>query len=161
MLGGVIGAPLAAELSDRWMRERAPGGRLRGHAAFFTVMIVGIVLMATGTSTYQVAAGYIVVATVLAAINALTYAAVQDISPSLLRGRMLALVQFATLALGYGSGPSLVAFATDYVLRDPEAIGWSVLLVGAPLCLLAIALAQLNRAYYPVSAPSTSAVYTQ
>ncbi len=124
-------------------------------------MLSGIVVMTAGMSSYQVAAGYMIVATVLAAINALTYAAVQDISPPSLRGRMLALVQFATLAFGYGSGPSLVAFATDYVFQDPEAIGWSVLLVGAPLCLLAIALAQFNRGYYPVSGQSTSAVYTQ
>jgi MFS family permease len=161
VIGGVIGAPLAAELSDRWMRARAFGGRLRAHATLFTAMLAGIVVMATGTSSYQVAAGYIVVATVLAAINALSYAAVQDISPSPLRGRMLALVQFATLAFGYGSGPSLVAFVTDYVFKDPQAIGWSLLIVGVPLCLLAIALAQFNRAYYPLSGQSASAVHTQ
>lgn len=140
LIGGVIGAPASAELSDRWVRRGAAGGRLRGYALIFPLMLAGVLLVGAAPSPALVGAGFLAVNLALAAINVLGYAAVQDITPPDLRGRALAMLQFAGLLVGYGLGPSLVAFMTETVLGDPRRIGDALMLLGVPMALLGMIL---------------------
>lgn len=140
VIGGVIGAPVSAELSDRWIRKGAPGGRLRGYALMFPLMLGGVLLAGAASSPVFVAAGYLAVNFALAAVSALSYAAIQDVTPSPLRGQALAMLQFAALLVGYGVGPSLVAFVTEIVLADHNRIGAALIMLGVPMALLGIIL---------------------
>lgn len=140
LIGGVVGAPLSAELSDRWVRKSLPGGRLRGYGLMFPLMLVGVLLAGLGPTPAVIAAGYLAINVALAAVSSLSYAAIQDIATPLLRGRALSLLQFAALLVGYGVGPSLVAFITDTVLGDHLAIGRALVLLGVPMTLAGMML---------------------
>jgi MFS family permease len=150
ILGGLLGAPLAAELSDRWVARKAVGGRMRGHAIFFSSLLLGTVVLAMGPNVYVAASGLLLVALALGAINSLSYASIQDLAPAMMRGKLLAALQFITLACGYGVGPSLVAFFSDHVFKGQGALGIAFLCVGVPLCLVGIFGTLLaRRAYLP------------
>lgn len=153
LVGGVLGAPLAAELSDRWIRNKKFGGRLRGHPMFFSLLLVGLLLLSLGSGVATATSGFLLIATGLGAINSVSYAAIQDLSEEQFRGRMLAFFQFITLAVGYGAGPSIVAATTQFLFADPAAIDRAILVSGAPLCVVGLALSLSVLGHYPAIDP--------
>ena len=66
--------------------------------------------------------------------------AIQEISPAPMRGQFAALYTGVLNLLGAGCGPVAVGVLTDYVLRDPMAIGQSIAIVslifGSIACVL-------------------------
>lgn len=148
ILGGLIGPPLAAELSDRWLRSGRARGRMHGHAALFMIMMVGGAILVGAPGAMIGAAGLLLVTTSLGALNAVSYAAIPDLTPGSMTGRMLASLQFVSLAAGYGSGPSLVAAFTDYVYQDKAMVGAAMLSASVPLCLAGAVIAILTGGLY-------------
>ena len=49
-------------------------------------------------------------------------AALQSITPNRMRGRVTALYLFVFVVIGYGLGPSFIAFVTDHIVRDESLI---------------------------------------
>lgn len=148
ILGGLIGPPLAAELSDRWLRSDRARGRMHGHAALFMIMMVGVIVLVAAPEPLIGAAGLLLVTMTLGAINAVSYAAIPDLTPGSMTGRMLASLQFVSLAAGYGSGPSLVAAFTDHVYQDKAMLGAAMLSASVPLCLAGAVIATLSGSLY-------------
>jgi hypothetical protein len=70
-------------------------------------------------------------------------AAIQEMTPGPMRAQATAVYLFVINAIGLGIGPSTVAYATEYVYRDPAAVGrslaWVALAahVGAAILLFA------------------------
>lgn len=56
-------------------------------------------------------------------------AAIQQIAPPQLRGQASAIYLFVINLVGLGLGPTAVALTTDYVFRDDNMVGWSLLIV--------------------------------
>lgn len=65
-------------------------------------------------------------------------AAIQEIMPARMRGQASAVYLFVVNLVGLGLGPTAVAVITDYVFHDDNAVGYSLLLVGACAQLAAI-----------------------
>ncbi len=61
-------------------------------------------------------------------------AAIQEITPNRLRGRMTALYYAVTNLVGISLGALLIGALTDYVFADEKAVGLSIALAGAVLC---------------------------
>jgi len=148
ILGGLIGPPLFAELSDRWLRAGKARGRMHGHASLFAIMFVGVTIMVIAPDPMIGAAGLLLVTMSLGALNAVSYAAIPDLTPGAMTGRMLASLQFVSLAAGYGSGPSLVAAFTDHVYQDKAMIGAAMLTASLPLCFAGLVIALLTGKHY-------------
>jgi MFS family permease len=148
ILGGLIGPPLFAELSDRWLRGGRPRGRMHGHATLFAIMMAGVSILVVAPSPIIGAAGLLLVTMSLGALNAVSYAAIPDLTPGAMTGRMLASLQFVSLAAGYGSGPSLVAAFTDHVYQDKAMVGAAMLSASLPLCLAGAVIATLTGSRY-------------
>lgn len=64
-------------------------------------------------------------------------ALVVEIAPAPMRGQFIALFTGVLNLLGVGVGPVAVGVITDYLLVDPAAIGYSILIVTLVACLLA------------------------
>ncbi len=150
IIGGVVGAPAAAALSDRYLRTGARGLRLRTHPVCFALMAVGAALIALAPHALVAVAAFLLVATMLAAINAVGYVAIQEVCAPAFRGRILSVMQFATLAVGYGVGPSLTTLGSGLFGDDPGALGYGMLIGAAPLALAGAVVAFSARDRYRV-----------
>lgn len=151
MIGGVVGAPVAAALSDRFLRDGRRGLRLRSHPLCFVLMALGAAIIAWAPVAQVAIAGFLLVATTLAAVNAVGYVAIQEVCGPAFRGRILSIMQFATLAVGYGAGPSLVAGASALFGEGPRSLGYGMLVGPAPLALVGALLARAGRDRYVVA----------
>ena len=67
-------------------------------------------------------------------------AGIQEIMPPNMRGQASALYLFIVNLIGLGLGPTAIAVVTDYVFHDDNAVGMSMLLVGAAAQLTAVVL---------------------
>ena len=145
IVGGVAGALVTGPLSDGWLRSGSVGGRIRGNPLVFAVAALGALLLALGPTPIACAAGFAFVAYGLNAVNAVSYAAAQDIVPPPLRSRALAGLHFTISIVGYSLGSSLVALFTDFVYRDKQMLGWAMLSAATPLLLSGGIVALLAR----------------
>lgn len=133
IIGGVTGALVTGPLSDRWVNSPRSGGRIRGNPVVFAVAAVGAVVLALGPNPLVCSAGFALVAFGLNAVNAVSYAAAQDIVPAPMRARALAGLHFTISVVGYSLGSSLVALFTDYVFGDKMRLGSAMLCAAIPL----------------------------
>ncbi|MFK7731166.1 MAG: spinster family MFS transporter [Pseudomonadales bacterium] len=67
-------------------------------------------------------------------------AAVHEVTPNRLRAQAVAIYLFLVNIVGLGTGPTIVALLTDYVFGDPEAVRYSLAIVGVVACSLALIL---------------------
>ncbi|WP_372782312.1 MFS transporter [Litorivivens sp.] len=77
-------------------------------------------------------------------LAAVSVASIQVITPNEKRAQLSSYFLLFVNLLGYGSGAPLVAAVTDFVWRDPSALGWSLslaALVLLPLALVAVTVA--------------------
>lgn len=75
-------------------------------------------------------------------------AVIQLITPPTMRGRMAALMVAMFSLSAYAAGPILVGAITDYVLRDPDRVGYSIALLFICIGPLAAGCIWLSRARY-------------
>ena len=61
-------------------------------------------------------------------------AAIQEMTPNVMRGQASAVYLFVVNLIGLGLGPTSVALITDYVFHDPAAVRWS-LIIESGVCL--------------------------
>lgn len=67
-------------------------------------------------------------------------AAVHEVTPNRLRAQAVAIYLFLVNIIGLGTGPTIVALLTDYVFGDPQAVRYSLAIVGVGACSLALVL---------------------
>jgi MFS family permease len=68
---------------------------------------------------------------------AVASAALMEIAPARMRGQVTAVYLFVLNLIGLGLGPTAVAVFTDYVFRDDNMVGYSLLVVNSTANLLA------------------------
>jgi len=82
-------------------------------------------------------------------------AALHEVTPNQFRGQVIAYYLFCINIIGLGTGPAIAGLITDYVFRDENAIGYSLLvmsLVFLPLSALILLRARNLFGAYEVSA---------
>jgi len=57
-------------------------------------------------------------------------AAIQQMMPNSMRGQASAIYLFVVNLIGLGMGPTAVALTTDFIFRNDQMVGYSLLLVG-------------------------------
>jgi len=80
---------------------------------------------------------------------ALIATAIQSVTPNRMRGVLVGAYVVAVNVIGLAMGPSLIAFTTDYVFGDPQAVGKSLALVSAVVGIIGVVL--IYRSLAPLS----------
>jgi MFS family permease len=148
---GVLGVLLGGRLADRWLAAGHRDARLRvGIVAALANIACGIAYTAAPTPAMAIAA--LAVFNVFAAFPfGAASAAVAELAPAALRGRVVAAYLFVLNLVGMGLGPTLVALCTDRVFGDDAALRWSLLVVTVGALLGAALLLLAARAPYRVA----------
>lgn len=134
------------------------GGLLqkRGHTDYeLRVALVALLLIAPTLSLLPLAPSS---STALACIAlasflvpmplALVATTIQRVTPNQMRGVVIGTFVVTVNVIGLALGPTLIAFATDYLFDDRLAVGKSLALVGTLVCLLGLVL--VGRALGPL-----------
>lgn len=128
-VAGPAGALLGTWLGDRWRR--------RGFAhGYLLVALTAAVGLTTAASAMVLANSATVAATFLVLSAGFSFflfgagpAAIAQIAPGRIRAQLTALYTGGLNLLGAGLGPVAVGALTDYVMDDPKAIKFSMLVV--------------------------------
>jgi len=132
---GVSGGLLSGWCVDRWFSR----GRRDAHLRFFAIAALLQMISVFAAVTTDDARLCILFAVPLFALTSFTgagAAALQITTPARMRGQASALYLLVFNLLGIGLGPTVVAFFTDYVLRNEARVGESIALtylIFAPL----------------------------
>lgn len=103
------------------------------------------------------AAALIIPAALLAGVpSGVAPVALQQIVPANMRGQATALYLLFVNLIGLGLGPTAVALCTDYLFRDPQAVGWSMLIVCGVAQLLGYLLLRSSITAFSKSPGTTS-----
>lgn len=139
-----ISAPLgvlsASWLGEHWRRQGVANGNLR-------VAIIASILLPLCATPLLLSPSASLALPFLALCAALWVclfgigpALIVEIAPAPMRGQFIALFTGVLNLLGVGIGPLAIGVITDYVLVDPAAIGFSILIVTLIACALACPL---------------------
>jgi MFS family permease len=154
-VAGPVGALFGGWAGGVWRRRGVLHAYLRvGVLASigFTVSTVGLVVVPS--------AGVAVVCLAFAAFFAFLLfgagpSAIQEIAPPPMRGQFAALYTGVLCLIGAGCGPVAMGVLTDYVFRDPQAVGYAIGV--ACLAFGAIAFLLFRFGYRPYSDTLTHA----
>lgn len=80
---------------------------------------------------------------------ALVATCIQSVTPNRMRGVLVGSHVVTVNVIGLALGPTLVAFSTDYIFEDRQAVGYSLALVGTLACIVGLIL--IGRALRPLS----------
>jgi MFS family permease len=148
LVASIVGGLLFGWLADKISASRLLGGKLLlavycgcggciAHAFCWTASTLSLkVILATIVFVFQTGA------------YSLAPAALTDMVPNRLRGRMGAAYLTVAGAVGYTLGPTLVALVTDFGFHDSSKVGYSILAICAPAMLIAAGLAWSARHRY-------------
>ncbi|MBB6192681.1 MFS family permease [Sphingobium wenxiniae] len=144
-IGGVAGFLSAGAIADRWF------GRGTTDAHFRYALIATLALTVVGVCTFLV--NSLVISIIFAgicymlfSISGLAAAHLQIITPPELRARTSALYLFVINVIGLCTGPSMVAAFTDFLFRNPDRVGSSLMLTYAIFGPLAVTAFWMGRA---------------
>ncbi len=90
----------------------------------------------------------------------LTFAALQLICPNRLRAQLSALFMFVANLIALGAGPTVAALLTDFVYRDPQALGLSLATMVAVLIPVGLVILRLGLAPFRASVAHVEAAET-
>ena len=136
---GLLGAVLITEFLSR---------RGRGDASYLVVvatrlvalpLMIGYILL---PSPWLVLAGSIAISCVMGLSTPGLNASMQMVTPNQMRGQITAIYLLIFSVMTAGIGFSVIAFITDFVVRDEAKLKWSIFMAGAifhPLAFLSIA----------------------
>lgn len=138
LITGLLGAYLGGMLCDRWQRHGKTDAPLR--VGVLATTCAGIFFsIALALPSLQLQLALLVPAFFFLAMPiGSSYASLQLILPNQVRGQVGALQVFTLNLFGLILGPFLPGFFNDYVFKNPQMIGWSLLItVGAASALSA------------------------
>lgn len=125
---GVAGVVTGGVVGDRLTRRGYLDAKLRVGLLGASIQTLTAFLFLFSPTAYMEAA--LIPSTFFASFGfGAAAAGVQEISPVPMRAQASALYLFVVNLVGLGAGPTLVAALTDYVYRDPLAVGRSLLWV--------------------------------
>jgi len=146
--GGIVGSFLGGLLGDRFQRMGTVGARLNVTlwAAVLTLpALTGWLL--TDNLLLSVASGFLFFSFGIAGITAGPIA-LSELVPNELRGQIAAVYMLIVGLVGLGAGPSAVAFFTDFIFEDRQALPFSLVAVAAPTtCVVVFILWRIRPAY--------------
>ena len=129
MFAGPVGALLGTWLGDFWNKR----GVSHGYMRVALVAVVGITASGCAMVLMPSANLAVICLGFTAFFSFFLFgvgpAIIAQITPGPMRGQIAALYTGGLNLLGAGLGPVAVGILTDYVLRDPKAIGLSMLIV--------------------------------
>ena len=147
---GATGTFCGGVLADRLIRKGSSDGQLRiGIMAALVMSVLGVITSSLSESNSML----VFLALTLFAHGVpvgMAPSALQAITPNEMRGQVIAVFNLTVSIIGIGMGPFLVAVATDYLFRDPLALGSSLALISAVAGSLAIAVLLIGRKAYQV-----------
>ena len=132
---GLVGTMGGSALSDVF--ERRGSGRLM-FAALVFVLAIPATLIGVMPSLMLVLGAFALWLLVSAAAGTVAITAIQELLPDDARGVATATISFCNTLVGLGTGPVLVALATQYYFATPTAVGKAITLVVLPTASFAV-----------------------
>ncbi len=131
-----VSAVIGGFLADKFVKAYADG-RFRLAAMLVPLYFPACLLILCAPSQPFRLAGMALFYFAAGVISTSVFAAVQEIVPNPLRGRMLALYQLLANLLGASLGTMSVALVSDYVLGDQNKLGASLMITVIPCAVVA------------------------
>jgi MFS family permease len=125
-LGVVAGGRLADRLIERGYRDATMRVGLIAALAWFPFGMLYPLM----SNAYWSVALLIPAAFFASAPFGVAPAAIQQMMPNSMRGQASAIYLFVVNLIGLGMGPTAVALTTDFIFRNDQMVGYSLLLVG-------------------------------
>ena len=153
-VAGPAGALGGSWLADFWRRKGVAHANLRVgvlSCAGMAVASTGMVLSASPAACVVFLALGAVFSFTLIGVGAMS---LQETAPAPMRGQVAALFAGVLNIVGAGFGPVAVGLITDYVLRDPSAIGTAIVATCVTASVIGLLLFRSGFATY---APATRA----
>lgn len=144
-IGILFGGVIADWLSARGVRAAKINVAITGNLLTL-IPIVGYPLVSSSAVSIVLIGFYYLFASLTTPMGVI---ALQEVTPSRLRGQMSAVFLFVTTLIGLGVGPTVVALITDYVFRDPNDLRYSLAIVPLVTVSLALVLLLRVRKLYP------------
>ena len=121
LIGLVVGASLT-----QWLGKKNDDANVRVVAIMYTITPIFAILGPLSPNPW--------IAVFCAAMTALCglagavpqNAALQNITPNAMRGRVTALYLFVFTVIGQGGGPIFIALVTNFIVKDQSAIRWAM-----------------------------------
>ncbi|QOJ32176.1 MAG: MFS transporter [Gammaproteobacteria bacterium] len=146
---GPLGVNLGGWIADRLYARGMRDGLMRTSLFAAALVFVPASVIAPLMPTAAGAVLFLIPSSLAgAAITATGVAALMMITPNQLRGQVTALYYFVLNALGLTIGPTAVALITDYGFGDPQALRYSLAVVGAGAGILALGFLATNLRLY-------------
>jgi MFS family permease len=134
---GVLGA---SWLGEYWRRRGVANGNLRVAICASMVLPLCATPLLLAPSALLAMPFLALCAALWVCLFGIGPALIVEIAPAPMRGQFIALFTGVLNLLGVGIGPLAIGVITDYVLVDPAAIGYSILIVTLIACALACPL---------------------
>lgn len=146
---GPLGVNLGGWIADRLYARGMRDGLMRTSLFAAALVFVPASVIAPLMPTAAGAVLFLIPSSLAgAAITATGVAALMMITPNQLRGQVTALYYFVLNVLGLTIGPTAVALITDYGFGDPQALRYSLAVVGAGAGILALGFLATNLRLY-------------
>lgn len=130
IITGPVGLLIGGYLADHWFKK----GRKDGHILALLVAPAGYFLPGLlFPFTTDIVTAWVLLAIFNLFINSpsgVAYAALQLITPNQMRGQIIAMYVLCTSLIGYGAGPFLLGFFTDFIYGDEMMLNYSLLTLG-------------------------------
>jgi MFS family permease len=143
VIGGVTGKLVCGHMVDAMYRRGFRDAQFRWYAACLLVATPIGILATTSDNPWIFLVGIAVFLMLLSPVAACYAAALNMVTPNELRGTGMAFFASTAGLLGMGSGPILIAAASDYLYGGPADIGLgmaTVFGIGCPLAAVLLAL---------------------
>jgi MFS family permease len=147
-VAGPVGALGGAWLADFWRRKGVGHSNLRVGALSSLGMAVASTGMVYGGSPAISVAFLALGAMFSFSLTGVGAMSLQEIAPASMRGQAAALFAGVLNIIGAGLGPVAVGVLTDYVLRDPSAIGTAILAICVTASVVGLLLFRSGFATY-------------
>lgn len=148
LLGPLIGSPVHGWLVDRQFRRGVADAQIRH------MIVTGLIALPIGVGAYFVASPLLAAVMIaafmclIAGYSGLPAAAVLLFTPGPLRGKAISVLFMINSIAGISAGPTLVAFVTEFVFKDPARVGSAIALMIA--IFIPIASASFGLALRPL-----------
>lgn len=147
-LGGMAGCVLSGVASDRLVTANALGGRFLIPLVWWPIALCGLLAILSAPTPGLALAGVAVFFFGSGLGLASVAPTIHDITPNQFRGRATSLHFVLSGLLGLSGGVTLVALVNDYLFRNSEALGKSMLVVLVPVIAISFAVCLLSRKAY-------------
>jgi MFS family permease len=132
LFGGVIGDVLGGQSKI--------GGRFRAVLYAYVIFLPGIVITTLATTPVIADIGLVIEIFGVCVASSMMYTVLQDIVPNQYRGQAVAILSMLVTLGSATMAPTAVALYTDRLFRDPDMVGYSILLTVIPAAIIGIVL---------------------